>query len=50
VAHVGDELVFVLACDFEVFDGFGEFACARLNLFKESRVLDGDDGLVRERL
>jgi hypothetical protein len=37
VAHVGNELVLVLAGDFEVLDGLGKFARPRLNLF-ERRV------------
>jgi hypothetical protein len=32
MAHVGDELRFVLACDLEVFDRLGEFTRAGLNL------------------
>src|SRR5262249_36612719 len=48
MAHVGHELVLVLARDLEVFDSFGKLARARLHLLKQSRVLDSDDGLVSE--
>src|SRR5215510_13072843 len=50
VAHVGHELVLVLARDLEVFDRFGKFARACLYLFEQPRVLDGDNRLVGEGL
>src|SRR5215831_7727211 len=48
VAHVGHELVLVLAGDLEIFDGFGKLASACLDFLEESGVLDGDRGLVGE--
>jgi hypothetical protein len=46
MAHVGDELRFVLACDLEVFDRLGEFTRAGLNLLEQPSILDGDDSLI----
>jgi len=46
VAHVGHELVLVLAGDLEVFDRFGKFASARLYLLKQPGVLYRYDCLV----
>src|SRR5215831_3285551 len=48
VAHVGHELVLVLAGDLEIFDGFGKLASACLDFLEESGVLDGDRRLVGE--
>src|SRR5262245_4704890 len=48
VAHVGHELVLVLACDLEIFDGLGKLTCPRLHLFKKARVFNRDYGLVRK--
>jgi len=48
VAHVGHELVLVLAGDLEVFDSFGKFTRPRLHFLEQSSVLDGDHGLIRE--
>src|SRR5262249_59275632 len=42
------ELVLVLAGDFEMFDSLGKLACSRRRRFEQSRVLDGDHGLVGE--
>jgi hypothetical protein len=39
VAHVGEELRFVLAC-------FGELTAFLLNFVEQSHVFDGDDRLV----
>src|SRR5215467_10733427 len=46
MAHVGHELVLMLAGDLEVLDGFGEFECTRLHFFEEASILYGDDSLV----
>jgi hypothetical protein len=46
VAHAGDKLVLVLACDLEIFGGFGKFEGSRLHLLEQPRVLDGDHCLV----
>jgi len=48
VAHVGHELVFVLARDLEVLDGFGKLAGSRLHFFEKARVFNRDHGLVGE--
>src|SRR5262249_44134087 len=48
VAHVGHELVLVLAGDLKIVDSLGKLAGARLHLFEKARVLNGDDGLVRK--
>src|SRR5215831_5049716 len=48
MAHIGDKLGFVLACDLEVFDRVGEFTCARLDFLKQPCVLYRDHSLVRE--
>src|SRR5215467_10070313 len=45
VAHIGHELVLVLARDFQIFDGLGKLARPRLDFFVQARVLDGDYGL-----
>jgi hypothetical protein len=50
VAHVGHKLVLVLAGDFEVLDSLGKLTRPRLNFFEKARVLNGDDGLVRESI
>src|SRR5215467_8120466 len=48
MAHVGHELVLVLARDLEVLDGLGKLARARLRFFEEARVLNRNHGLVRK--
>src|SRR5262245_44102012 len=48
VAHVGDELVLVLARDLEIIDGLGKLAGPRLDFFEQPRVFNRDYGLVRE--
>jgi hypothetical protein len=48
VAHVGHELVLVLARDLKIFDSFGKLARPCLYLLEQPRVLDSDHGLVRE--
>jgi hypothetical protein len=48
VAHVGHELVLVLAGDFEVFDGLGKLTGSRLHLLEQARIFNRDDGLIRE--
>src|SRR5262249_51142367 len=50
VAHVGHELVVVLARDLEVLDDLGKLQSGRLNLVEKRRVLDGDHRLVGEDL
>src|SRR5215470_1517033 len=39
-----------VACGRLVLQGLCRIACSRLHLFEQPRVLDGDDGLVGERL
>src|SRR5262245_16198971 len=48
VAHVGHELVLVLAGDLQILDGFGKLAGSRLHLFEKVRVFNRDYGLVRK--
>src|SRR5262252_4327982 len=48
VAHVGHELVLMLAGDLKVFDGLGKFTCPRLDFFEQARVFNGDYGLIRK--
>ena len=48
VAHIGHELVLVLARDLKIFDGLGKLPRPRLDFLEESRVLDGDNGLIGE--
>src|SRR5262245_13296610 len=50
VAHVGHELVLVLARDLKVLDSFGKFTCPRLDFFEQARVFNRDYGLVGEGL
>ena len=50
MAHICNELGFVLAGDLKILDGLSKFTCSCLHLFEESRVLDGDDRLVGESL
>ena len=49
VAHVGDELRFVLAGDLEVLDGLSKLLGSRLHLLEESCVLNGDYCLIGKR-
>jgi hypothetical protein len=46
VAHVGHELVLVLARDLKIFDGLCKLTRPSLYLLEQPRVLDGDDCLV----
>src|SRR5262249_49981064 len=46
VAHVGHELVLVLARDLKVFDGLGNLTLARLHSLKQASVLYSDHGRV----
>src|SRR5215472_15237429 len=48
VAHVGHELVLVLARDLEVLDGLGKLTRTRLHLLEKPRVFNRDYGLVRK--
>jgi hypothetical protein len=44
MAHIGDELRLVLAC--EIFDSLGKLTRTCLHFLEQPRVLDGDHGLV----
>src|SRR5262249_54525325 len=46
VAHVGHELILVLARDLKVFDSFGKLTRARLHFVEQPCILDGDDSLI----
>ena len=46
MAHVGDELLLVLARDLEILDGLGELPRSDLYFFEEAGILDRDDCLV----
>src|SRR5262249_41070315 len=48
VAHVGHELVLVLACDFQILDSFGKLPSTLLYLLEQPRVFNRDYGLVSE--
>jgi hypothetical protein len=48
VAHVGHELILVLARDLKIFDSFGKLAGSRLDLFEQAGVFNRDYGLVRK--
>src|SRR5215467_13703641 len=46
MAHVGHELVLVLARDLKIFDGLGKLARPRLDFLEQPHVLDRNYGLV----
>src|SRR5262245_18393563 len=48
VAHVGHELVLMLAGDLEIFDSFRKLPRSRLYRFEQTRVFNRDYGLVRK--
>ena len=48
VAHVGHELVLVLAGDLEIVDGLCKLARPCLHLFEKARVLDRNHSLIGE--
>src|SRR5215467_3100623 len=48
VAHIGHELVLVLARDLKIFDSFGKLTGSGLHLLKKPRVFNRDHGLVRK--
>src|SRR5262245_18844846 len=50
MAHVGHELVLVLARYLKIFYGLCKLTCASLYLLEQPRVLDRDDGLVGKGL